>query len=322
MRLPGLVVLLALSWGVVAQDFPSKHVRLVVGFPPASTTDLIARALAPGLQSALKQQVLIDNRPGASATIAAAHVARSAADGYTLLLATLPTLSTALNTGTLSGEKPPYDPINDFSPVANLLSIQFILAAASDVPASNLTEFLALLRANPGKYSYGSSGTGSTIHLGAELFSRAAGAKVLHVPYKGTSQVVQDLLGQKISFGLIGMENLPSVRAGTLKAFAVSGTSRDPIVPELPTIAEAFPGFNVATSMVVLAPKGTPRAVIDTLNRAANHALGSEEFAKTTKGWGGVILPASTTPEAAGTLVREEIRRWDTILKASNIKDQ
>ena len=319
MRLAAFIVLLALGAGAAAQDFPSKHVRLVVGFPPGSTTDLVARALAPGLQSALKQQVLVDNRPGASATIGAAHVARSAPDGYTVLLATLPTLSTALSTGS---EKPPYDPVSDFTPVANLLGIQFILAAARDVPASNLAEFVALLRANPGKYSYGSSGTGSTIHLGAELFSRAAGAKVLHVPYKGTSQVVQDLLGQKISFGLIGMENLPSVRAGTLKAYAVSGTSRDPIVPDLPTIAEAFPGFNVTTSMVILAPRGTPGTVIDTLNRAVNHALGSEEFAKATNGWGGVILPKDTTPQAASTLVREEIRRWDTILKASNIKEQ
>ncbi len=312
-----LVSLVSLTGpGAMAQSYPSKPIRLVVGFPAGSTTDVVARVLAAGLQNTLKQSVVVENRPGASSMIAATNVAAAPADGYTLLFATLPTLST----GTLN-EKLPIDPINDFTPVAQVLGAQFMLAGSADLPASTLVEFINLLKAAPAKYQYGSSGNGSTIHLSAELFNRGIGVDVLHVPYKGTSEAVQDLLGKKINYAFIGLENLQHVRSGALKGFAVSGAKRDPVAPELPTISEALPGFTAATTMLVFGPKALPRAITDTLNQAINRVLVSDEFVQKAKALGGLIIATNSTPDSTRTFVRDEINRWDAIVKASKLKN-
>jgi len=316
MRIALLAVLLFVHGLCAAQTWPTRPVRLVVGFPAGSTTDVVARLSAQGIQNNLKQTVVVENRPGAASMIAATNVAQSAADGYSLLFGTLPTLGT----GTLN-EKLPIDPNNDFTPVALVVSAHFLLVAAADTPASNLADFIRVLKADAAKYSFGSSGTGSTIHLAAEMFNRGIGVSVLHVPYKGTSEVVQDLLGRKITYGLVGLENMQHVRSGNLKAFAVTGIRRDPAAPDVPTLGEAaLPGFTATTTMLLLGPKGMPRAITDTLNQAVNRAGASDEMTQKLRAMGGLIAYTDSTPDATRQFVRDELARWDALLKALKLK--
>lgn len=308
-----LTAALLLTHGLAAaQAWPTRPIRVVVGFPAGSTTDVVARLSAQGLQNNLKQTVVVENRPGAASMIAATNVAQSQADGYSFLFGTLPTLGT----GTLN-EKLPIDPVNDFTPVGLVVSAHFLLVAAGDVPAGNLADFIRVLKADPAKYSFGSSGTGSTIHLAAEMFNRGIGVSVLHVPYKGTSEVVQDLLGRKISYGLVGLENMQHVKAGNLKAFAVTGIRRDPAAPDVPTLGEsALPGFTAATTMLLLGPKNLARPIVDAVSQASNRANASDEVTQKLRAMGGLIPYTDSTPEATGKFLRDELTRWDALLKA------
>lgn len=299
-----------------AQTLPQRPLRLVVGFPAGSTTDVVARVLAQGLGNQVKQSVIVENRPGAASMIAATNVVQSAPDGTSLLFGTLPTLST----GTLN-EKLPIDPQTDLTPVAQVVSAQFMLIAAADTPAANLAEFMRVLKANPARYSFGSSGNGSTIHLAAELFNRGLGVTVLYVPYKGTSEVVQDLLGKKITYAFAGLENLQHVKTGALKAYALSGLKRDPAAPDLPTIGEsALPGYAAATTMLVFGPRGMARPLVEALNQATNRAAASDEFTQKIRSLGGMLVISDSTPDSTRNFVRDEIARWDAIVKTMKIK--
>jgi len=317
MRAPAYCVA-ALCAGVLsatAADFPSKPVRLIVGFPPGGATDLVARALQPRMSAALGHQVVIDNRPGANGIIAGELTAHAEPDGHTILLGHIGMLiiSPAI-------QKVPYDPFKDFAPVGMTVSLQNIIIAHPTMPAKSLKEMIALAKAKPGQLNYATSGIGSPGHLAAVLLESMAGIKLSHIPYKGGGPAITDLLaGHVPMFFAVISTGVPHVQAGKARGLAVTGSKRAEAVPDVPTVAEAGVSGYAATNWYgLLAPPKTPKAVIDRINREMTAALKAPEVAEGLKARGIDATPSSPAEFAA--FIHAEDRKWTPIIKQAGIK--
>ncbi len=311
----GALAVLAASMPAPAgaqSDFPNRPVTLLVPFPAGGSTDLVARLIASGMTKHLGQQIVIENRGGAGGNIGSAAVARAEPDGYTILMATVATH--ALNPALY--KKMPFDPVADFAPISLLALIPNVLVVNNDFPAKSVQELIDLLRADPGKYSYASSGNGTPLHLSGELFKSMAGVDMVHVPYKGAGPALVDVMGGHVP---IMFDNLPPslehIRAGSLRGLAVTTKERAPSMPELPTIAETLPGYETYSWNAFFAPAGTPEPVIQHLNKAALAALEDPEVAAKLKDLS--ATPVGSTPKELAAHVKAELAKWAPIVKAS-----
>ncbi|MDB5830089.1 MAG: transporter [Variovorax sp.] len=314
--LAGALAALVLPAAALAQGFPNKAITIVVPFAAGSPTDVIARSFGMDFGQILNAPVIIDNRPGVSQTIAGAYVTRAAADGYTLMFANLP----AIVAPSLQA-KLPYNGLRDFAPVSDVLTIGFVLVASPALPATSLKEFIALLKADPSKYSYGSSGIGTPIHLMAEMFNKEIGVRTLHVPYKGGNQVQLDLMSDRVTYAFLPTGVMEYVRNGKLKGYGLAAERRDPAFPELPTMDEAgMPAFKATVNFVLVGPRQTPTDVVAKLNAAANKVIASESFAVKMKSVGGVEMSRPATPAQVGAHIVAEEARWDAVVKKAEIQ--
>ena len=299
-----------------AQVYPVKPIRFLVGFPPGGTNDILARALAPKMSEYLGQPVVIENRPGASTAIATELAARSAPDGYTILLnaaghATNPALM-----------KLPFDPVKDFAFITLVAESQNLLVLHPSVPARTVKELIAVSKKRPGEINYGSSGMGTTPHLSAQLFQYMTGVKWVHIPYKGSAIGLTSTLAGEIS---LYFANIPAVihhvQAGKLRPVALSGTKRTPAVPGIPTVAESgLPGFEVTSWFGIAAPARTPRPIVDRLNAETVRALGTPDLRERMLATG--ADPVGNTPEQYTAFVQNEIVKWGKVIKAAGIKGE
>lgn len=299
-----------------AADYPVKPIRVLVGFAPGGSADIIARAVGQKLADAFKQPVVVDNRSGASGIIAADLAAKANPDGYTLFEATMTTHGIGPNLY----KKLPYDVVNDFEAVALMVRIPLVMFVHASVPAANLKEFVALTRSNPGKYSYASAGAGSPPHLVAELFKLKTGAQLLHVPYKGTGAALPDVVAGQVQMMVDGPPPfLPHVKAGRLKALGAASEKRNPLLPDVPTFAEAgFAGMEAGLWYGIVAPKGTPKAVVARLNAEINRALEQPDLRERFAAMSVEILGGP--PQAFARYINSELKRWGEVVRAANIK--
>ena len=300
-----------------AQAYPTRPVRIVVGFPAGGGGDIVARLLGQWLSERLGQPFVIENRPGASSNIGTETVVRAPPDGYTLLMVILP--PNAIN-GML------YDNLNfnfirDIATVANVMSVPQVLDVNPSVPAKTVPEFIAYAKANPGKLNMGSGGIGTSQHLAGELFKTMAGVNLVHVPYRGGAPAIADLLGGQVQVMFDNIsESLEYIRAGTLRPLAVTTATRLPALPDLPTVGEFVPGFEASGWNGVGAPRNTPIEIIDKLNREINHALADPKLKARLADLGGTVLPGS--PADFGKLIADETEKWGKVIRAANIRVQ
>jgi tripartite-type tricarboxylate transporter receptor subunit TctC len=300
-----------------AQAYPTRSVRIVVGFPAGGGGDIVARLLGQWLSERLGQPFVIENRPGASSNIGTETVVRAPPDGYALLMVILP--PNAIN-GML------YDNLNfnfirDIATVANVMSVPQVLDVNPSVPAKTVPEFIAYAKANPGKLNMGSGGIGTSQHLAGELFKMMAGVNLVHVPYRGGAPAIADLLGGQVQVMFDNIsESLEYIRAGTLRPLAVTTATRLPALPDLPTVGEFVPGFEASGWNGVGAPRNTPIEIIDKLNREINHALADPKLKARLADLGGTVLPGS--PADFGKLIADETEKWGKVIRAANIRVQ
>ncbi|NTE88479.1 Bug family tripartite tricarboxylate transporter substrate binding protein [Agrobacterium rubi] len=298
-----------------AQGFPERTVTLVVPFAAGGSTDVVGRVIAQKMGDELGQQVIVENIAGAGGNLGADRVARAEPDGYTILMGTVATH--ALNPLILKTK--PYDPEKDFAPISLLVIVPNVLVVNPQLPVNNVAELIALLKAEPDKYAYASSGNGTPLHLSGELFKSMAGVSMQHVPYKGSGPALNDLLGNQVS---IMFDNLPSssghIKSGTLRALGVTTAERASSFPDVPTIAETVPGYETYTWNALFAPKDTPKEVIDRLNAAAKKALADPSVAARMADFSAKIV--GSTPDELKTHVTEEIAKWAPVVKDANVQ--
>jgi tripartite-type tricarboxylate transporter receptor subunit TctC len=299
-----------------AQAYPNHAIRLVVPFPAGGTTDILARDVAKRLTETLGQAVVVDNRPGAGANIGADIVAKSAPDGYTLLMGTVGTH--AINPSLYA--KMPYDHVKDFAPVVLVAGVPNVLVVNPSVPINSVADLIKLAKAKPGTINFASSGNGTSIHLSGELFKTMAGVDITHVPYKGSSPALTDLMGGQVQ---IMFDNLPSslalIKSGKVRAVAVTSLKRAPALPDVPTIAESgLPGFEASSWFGILAPAGTPPAIVAKLNAEVNKYLQSPEGKEQLLAQGAEV--AGGPPEKFVAHIRTETDKWAKVVKASGAK--
>lgn len=304
-----------MATAVMAQDFPSKPLRMVVNFPAGGPSDAIARPLAQRASEIWNQQVVVDFRGGAAGNIGADHVAKSPADGYTFLLISGSFLTNPALTSTL-----PFDPIRDFAPVTPAASSGIVLVANPALPARNVKELVALARNHPGKLAFGSSGTGGSLHLSAEYFRVLSGIRLLHVPYKGAGPALIEVVGGQVDMMFIALPpTLPHIRNGRLRALGMGGAQRSPALPELPTIAEqGVVGYEVNSHFGVLAPGATPRDIILKLNAGLVQALQGNYVKERFAAIGTDAV--SGTPEQYAAFMKSEMAKWAMVVKKAGIK--
>ena len=308
----GFVLAQILVSGIVmAQPYPNRPIRLVVAFPPGGATDVYARIVQARFSEALGQNIVIENRAGAGGMIGADLVAKAPPDGNTLLIGNIAAL--AMNVGVYA--KMPYDPAKDFAPVLRTVDVSYALVVHPGVPAKNVQEFIAYAKANPGKLSYGSAGSGSAPHLATELLKQRAGIDILHVPYKGGGPMVADLLGGQIQVGIGDQANLmPQVKAGKLRVLAVGSLRRSPNYPEVPTIAESgLPGFEAGAWQGLAAPAGTPPDVVKRLNETLVKVMQMPDVKERLLGAG--LEPLGGSPEEFAQFIKSEIAKWSKVAK-------
>ena len=313
------VVLVSFTAPASAQTpYPSKPIRMLVGFPPGGSADILARTVAQKMTESWGQQLIVDNRPGAAGTIAAAAVAKSPPDGYTILMAALASQSIAPSLF----KSLPYDSERDFAAISNVAELALVLVVNPSLPVKTVKELIALAKTRPGQLNYGSGGTGSSQHLATELFSMQAGIKMVHVPYKGSPLALADLIaGQTV----LSIDNpttvLPQVKAGKLRALAVSSSRRWPAVPELPTISEAaLPGFDVLGWFGVVAPAGTPADVVSKLNGEIVRILKLPDVRQRLSEQGAEAAPS--TPQQFATLIRSDLQKYEKVIRAPGMQPQ
>jgi tripartite-type tricarboxylate transporter receptor subunit TctC len=308
----------ALAAPAAAQTYPAKPVRIVVPFPPGGGVDIVSRAVAEKLSPRLGQPMPIDNRPGAGTTIGLAETVRSAPDGYTLLMAPIGAMAAT----SILHPKLTFDVRRDLATVSRVGrgTVAFIVPQGSR--ATSVREFVALAKANPGKMTYASSGIGGLIHLTGEMFKQAAGIDLLHVPYKGTTQIIPDILDGRVDLALDSVPAyLVHLKSGKVRALAVASASRSSILPELPTMAEAgVPGVVSYTDYALYAPAGVPREVIALLNREVNAVLRDADLQAKLAGQG--IEVAGSTPEALAAELAEEFVKWAKVIKEAGVKPE
>ncbi|WP_018310529.1 tripartite tricarboxylate transporter substrate binding protein [Cupriavidus sp. UYPR2.512] len=303
---------------VFAQPWPARPIRMVVPFPPGSSPDLIARIVTEKLAAALGQPVLVENRPGAGGNIGTGMVARAAPDGYTLLftingpLVTAPTLSRNLN----------YDPFRQLAPVTLVATSPNVLVVDARLPVHNLREFVALARSRPAELNYGSPGNGSASHLAMEQLKAMAGIDLQHVPYPGFPQITTAMVGGQVQAGfMVPAIAMPQVNAGKLRVLAVTTTGRTAVLPSVPTVAESgYPGFEAISWQAVLAPAGTPQAVIDRLYRELVAIIGSADVRDKMRAQ--YFVPAGTAPASLRQTMVSEKARWDKVIRAAGVQPE
>jgi len=298
-----------------AQSYPDRPIKLVLPYPPGGVTDLLARALAEKLAPRLGQPVVVENKAGAGTVLASDAVARAPADGYTLLLA-----ASSLGTAPLLYEKVAYDAIRSFAPITQVASVVHILVVHPSLPVNSVAELVAYSKQNPDKLSYASTGTGTSTHLEGELFKTMAQASITHIPYKGSAPALTDLVAGRtqVMFDAWGSSG-PFVKAGKLRALAVTTSRRSDILPELPTVAESgLPGYEVMPWLGLVAPAGTPIAVVDRLHKEVHDALKEPDLRERFKGWGLEII--GSTPMEFASFLRRDIDQSARVIKAANIK--
>jgi tripartite-type tricarboxylate transporter receptor subunit TctC len=305
----------ACALAVAAQaQYPNKPIKLVVPWPPGGAVDTIGRLVADSVTTQLGQPVIVDNRAGAAGAIGSDVVAKSEPDGYTLLMG-----STTVISVNPALQKLPYQP-TDFSPITMVAFVPHILVINADVPASNLKEFVAYVKANPGKISYASAGPGTPHHIAGEMFKSMAGVDMLQVPYKGTGPALIDLLANRVQFMSVeAVAALPHVKAGKLKALGVATPQRNALAPEIPTVGEAgLPGFEVTAWYGVVAPKGVPRDAASKLAAAISKSLDNQAFRDKLSGMG--ATPVGGTPDQFGEILTRENAKWAKAIKDANIR--
>jgi tripartite-type tricarboxylate transporter receptor subunit TctC len=307
------MISVAVTTSISAQTYPAQPIKVVIGFGPGSAADILARLVGKQMEASLGQPIVVENRPGNSSMIAAETVARAPADGYTLFMATI------ANTLNPAETKSNFNLGRDLAPIALLGIVPNVLVAHPSVPADNLQELIALAKSKPESLTFGSSGYATASFMAAELFNAKAGTKILTVPYQGGSnQAVSDLLSGRITLMFnVAATLAPHVEAGKLKAFAVAQSKRASIMPEVPTLAEAgMPGYDAGIWIGLLAPAGTPPAIIEKLSGAANVALNTEEVRTALKRQG--TDPVGGTPREFADFIRADIEKWVAVLASSS----
>lgn len=298
-----------------ASNYPSKPITIVVPFSSGGTTDILARLIGQKLSERWKVSVIVDNKPGAGGNIGTAQVARSEPDGYTLVMGTIGTH--AINPSLYANMR--YDAINDFSPITRTAMVPNALVVNANAPFNSVKDLLVYAKANPGKLTFGSSGHGSTLHMSGELLKMIAQVDITHVPYKGSSPAIADLLGNQISMIFDNMPSaLPHVKSGRLKALAVTSGTRVPQLPEVPTMIEAgVPGYEVMSWFGLWAPAKTPKPIVDKINQAVVEILKSPEVVQQISDQGAIPFPE--TPSSFDAFIRQESEKWAKVVKAAKL---
>ena len=314
--LAAFAALVALSTAASGQTFPSKPLRLICPFPPAGAVDIASRATAHELQRLLGQPVTVENRPGAGGNLGGEQAAKSAPDGYTLFMNT----SGIHAINPLLYSKMGFDPAKDLAPVAPLVAVNNVLVANAGFKLASVKDLIAQAKAQPGKITYASSGSGTSIHMSGELFKYMTGVDLLHIPYKGSAPAVTDLIGGQVNVMFDNIpSSLPHIKSGKLHALATTGAKRDPALPDLPTIAEAgVPGYEAGVWFGLSVPAGTPKDVIAKLNAESVKATRSPEFVKRMGDLGYLIIPG--TADQMAEMLKAEVVRWTPVVKASGAK--
>ena len=299
-----------------AQTYPSRPVRIIVGFAAGGPNDILARLIGQWLSGRLGQPFVIENRPGAGSNIATEAVVRAPPDGYTLLLVGSPNAINATLYDNLN-----FNFIRDIAPVASFMRGALVMVVHPSVPATTLAEFIAYAKANPGKLSYGSGGVGGITHITAELFKMMAGLDILHVPYRGVAPALTDLLGGQVQVVFTNPALLiPYIRAGKLRALGITSATRLEVLPDIPTVGELMPGYEASSIFGFGAPQNTPAEIIDKLNKEINAGLADPEIKVRLAGLDGTVLGGS--PADFGKLLAEETKKWGKVIRAGNIRPQ
>jgi tripartite-type tricarboxylate transporter receptor subunit TctC len=316
-RALGALSLAAFSIAALAQaDYPKQPIRVVVTFPPGGSADAVVRMVAPRLNEKLGQPVIVDNRPGAGGNVGLAVVAKAPPDGYTLGVGA----AGALSANVSLYPNMPFDPIKDFKPVSMLAAIPFVLVGNPSLQAKNIKDLIALAHAQPGKLSIAHGGNGTAMHLSAALFSQMADTKIVEVPYKGSGPAAVDVLAGNVPLAMVDLpSSLQQVKAGKLIAFAVTSPQRLPQLPDVPTLSEAgLAGYDSTGWFGVVAPAGTPDAVVAKLNAEITAALNDEQVKAKMRNLG--VEPAPTTPQQFEDYIKSETTKWAKVIKQANIK--
>jgi tripartite-type tricarboxylate transporter receptor subunit TctC len=312
----GAAALPALSRVAWAQGYPTRPIRWVVGFVPGGATDIIARLMGQWLSERLGQSVVIENRPGAGSNIATEVVVNAPADGYTLLL-----VGPTHTVNATLYERLNYNFIRDIAPIASISREPLVMVVNPSVPAKTVTEFIAYAKAHPGKLNMASSGIGTSVHVGGELFKMMTGIDMLHVPYRGAAPAITDLIGGRVQ---VMFATLPSsieyIRAGNLRALAVTTAKRTPVLPDVPTVSDVLPGYEASAFYGVGAPRNTPAEIVDKLNKEINAGLADSGMKARLADLGGTVLPGSSAD--FGKLIAEETDKWAKVIQAGGIKPE
>ena len=294
--------------------YPSKPITMIVPYPPGGSNDVFARQIAKEIGDILKQPIIVDNRPGASGNTGTAFVTKAAPDGYTLVA-----VSSSMTTNAGVQPKMPFDPVKNLAPIAMFAKGPMVVAVNNDFPASNPTELVKAIKANPGKFNYATSGTGSVNHMATEyLRSMIPGFDITHVPYKGQGPAVTDVIGNQVQMLVSsGPSILPMIRNGKLKAVGITSLTPSPIAPDLTPMATAVPGYEFDLWWGMLAPAGTPASVVNALNKAVNQALAKPEIKDQFLREGAIVTPI--TPKQFGDVIKTDVERWKKLAKERNI---
>jgi tripartite-type tricarboxylate transporter receptor subunit TctC len=319
LRLLPLVLGAALApWPAQAQvpdAWPAKPIRFILPFPPGGGTDILGRLIAERMSASLGQPVVTENRGGAGGNLGAEAAARSAPDGYTIVL-----VAPSLCISPSLYSKLAYDPVKDFVPVSLVATVPNVMVTNPEVPASTLAEFIRLAKSRPGEMNFGSGGTGTSNHLAGELFNIIAGVKLVHVPYKGVNLAMNDVLSGRIQLVVIGIPaTVPYIKSGRLRALALVAPRRSPVLPDVPTVAEAgLPSFEVTTWYGILSPAGTPKPVVSRLNGTLARIMHSPELKEKLEAL--ATDPVTSTPEEFADLIRREIAKWAEVVREAGLK--
>jgi tripartite-type tricarboxylate transporter receptor subunit TctC len=300
-----------------AQDFPNKLLRIVVPFTPGGSNDVVAREIAAGLQERFSQTAVVDNKPGGGGTIAYSFVAKSPPDGHVMLVA-----PASFTMGPHLSRNPVYNPVTDFAPINLVVDVPFVMVVPSSLPVHSVKELIELARKSPNKLTFGSVGVGTPQHLGGELFKVSADIDMIHVPFRGATAAIPDLLAGRIDM-FIGAINslLPLIKEGKLRAIAMAGKSRVPALPDVPTIAESgLPDFEVGSAVGLVAPAGTPAEVVDVLNREIGKIIATPGFHQRMQAFGVEVV--GTAPAAYAKIIRDDYAKWGKVVAAAGIKPE
>ena len=304
----------ALARSAGAQSYPTRPVRIILGFPAGGSTDIVARIMGAWLAERLGQSFVVENKPGAGTNLAVQTAVNSPPDGYTLLFVTTTNAINATFYGTL-----PFNFLHDIAPVAGLVDLPFVIDAGPSLPVKTVAQFIAYAKANPGKVNAASFGTGTISHLAWELFKLTTGVDIVHVPYPGGAPMVTDLIGGRVQVGIDALPNsLPHIRSGTLRALAVTGPARSGTIPDVPTVGETVPGYEVSGWTGIGVPAGTPKEIVATLNREINAGLTDARIAARLADVGG--RPILLSPEEFGKVWLRDTDKWAKVMKSAAVK--